>query len=80
MATLLLLMPLLSPLPYAVLAAIVVMALRSLLDFSTGLSLWRTSLPDFGLWAITLAATVLLGVEVRPPRPRLVPRCAQRAI
>jgi MFS superfamily sulfate permease-like transporter len=63
MATLLLLMPLLSPLPYAVLAAIVVMALRSLLDLSTGLSLWRSSLPDFGLWAITLAATVLLGVE-----------------
>jgi MFS superfamily sulfate permease-like transporter len=63
MATLLFLMPLLSPLPYAVLAAIVVMALRSLLDFSTGASLWRSSTPDFGLWALTLAATVLLGVE-----------------
>lgn len=75
---LLLLMPLISPLPYSVLAAIVVMALRGLLDFTSGLQLWHVSKGDFVLWLITFCTTVLLGVQVSsasPHTPRSLPAC-----
>eukprot|EP00854_Cymbomonas_tetramitiformis_P002337 gene2337-3064_t len=60
----LLLTPLFHPLPYATLAAIVMMALQSMLNFPFAWQLYRTSRGDFVLWMLTFLSTLLLGVQV----------------
>ncbi|KAG8468165.1 hypothetical protein KFE25_007217 [Diacronema lutheri] len=52
-----------APLPYGVLAAIIFVALSSLLDFALPALLWQTSRSDFWLWAIAFGGTVLFGVQ-----------------
>lgn len=51
------------PLPYAVLAAVIFMALTSLVDFTVPARLWRTSRPDAYLWLAAFCSTILLGVQ-----------------
>ena len=55
--------PLLALLPVAVLAATIVVAVLSLVDFNTPRGLWRYSKADFAAWAATTAVTLLAGVE-----------------
>jgi sulfate permease, SulP family len=62
-ATALLLTPLLSFLPKATLAAIIIVAVVSLLDFGVLLRTWRYSKKDFSAVAVTLAVTLGVGVE-----------------
>lgn len=61
--TLLFITPLFRTLPFAVLAAIIITALRALIDFGAAALLWRSSKPDFALWLIAFATTCLFGVE-----------------
>ena len=55
--------PLLASLPVAVLAATIIVAVLSLVDFKTPRDLWRYSKADFSAWAATVAVTLLAGVE-----------------
>ncbi|MGP1354826.1 MAG: SulP family inorganic anion transporter [Parasphingopyxis sp.] len=59
----LLLTPLLQALPVATLAATIIVAVLSLVDFKTPVTTWRYSKADFSAMAITIAGTLLLGVE-----------------
>ena len=60
----LLLTPFLAVLPKATLAATIVIAVLTLVDFSMLKRAWTYSKADFAAVAITLAGTLLLGVEV----------------
>jgi sulfate permease, SulP family len=60
----LLLTPFLAVLPKATLAATIVLAVLTLVDFSLLKRAWNYSKADFAAVAITLAGTLLLGVEV----------------
>jgi len=50
-------------LPKATLAAIIFVALRSLLDFSRAKLLWRVSRPEFLQWMVSFLGTVIFGVQ-----------------
>lgn len=55
--------PLLAPLPTAVLAATIIVAVLSLLDWQTPRMLWSYSRADFAAWASTVAVTLGVGIE-----------------
>ena len=55
--------PFLAPLPNAVLAATIIVAVLSLLDLKTPQMLWAYSRADFAGWAATVAMTLAVGVE-----------------
>jgi SulP family sulfate permease len=59
----LLLTPLLASLPIATLAGTIIVAVLSLVDFKTPRAIWRYSKPDFAAMAVTIAVTLLIGVE-----------------
>jgi SulP family sulfate permease len=59
----LLLTPLLYALPIATLAATIIVAVLSLVDFKTPREVWRFSKPDFAALITTIAVTLLAGVE-----------------
>ena len=61
--TLIALTPLFYYLPKAVLAAIIVVAVASLVDVKGARQLWRVDRRDFGLMTATFAATLALGIE-----------------
>lgn len=60
----LLLTPALFYLPQATLAATIIVAVLSLVDFSIFKHTWRFSKADFAAVSVTLSATLLLGVEI----------------
>ncbi|KAK3261470.1 hypothetical protein CYMTET_29620 [Cymbomonas tetramitiformis] len=62
--TLMVLTPLFAPIPYSILAAVVILALKNLLAFSEGKELWSLSRHDFWIWMITFVSTVSGGVQV----------------
>jgi sulfate permease, SulP family len=55
--------PFLASLPIATLAATIIVAVLSLVDFKTPLAIWRYSKPDFAAMATTIFVTLLAGVE-----------------
>lgn len=55
--------PLLYSLPIATLAATIIVAVLSLVDLRTPLTIWRYSRADFAAMAATIVITLLLGVE-----------------
>ncbi len=55
--------PLLYSLPIATLAATIIVAVLSLVDLRTPLTIWRYSRADFAAMAATIGVTLLLGVE-----------------
>lgn len=55
--------PLLASLPVATLAATIIVAVLSLVDFKTPQTIWRYSKPDFAALAATIGVTLLFGVE-----------------
>lgn len=50
------------PLPYATLAAIIVLALKNMVDFGEAQRLYRTSRVEFSLWLLTFLGTLFFGV------------------
>ena len=61
--TLLFLTPYFYYLPNTVLAAIIIVAVFGLINFSEGFYLWRTNKIDFGLMLITFLSTLTIGIE-----------------
>ena len=61
--TLLFLTPYLYYLPNTVLAAIIIVAVFGLINFSEGFYLWRTHKLDFCLMLITFVSTLIFGIE-----------------
>jgi SulP family sulfate permease len=61
--TLVVLTPLFRPLPNAVLASVVIVAVAGLVDVAEARRLWRVKRSDFVLLVVAFASTVLLGVE-----------------
>lgn len=55
--------PLLASLPIATLAATIIVAVLSLVDFKTPREVWRYSRADFSAMMATIAVTLLVGVE-----------------
>lgn len=55
--------PLLASLPIATLAATIIVAVLSLVDFKTPQEVWRYSKADFAAMLATIAVTLLIGVE-----------------
>ncbi len=55
--------PLLASLPIATLAATIIVAVLSLVDFKTPRAIWHYSKADFAAMATTIAVTLLIGVE-----------------
>jgi len=55
--------PLLHFLPIATLAATIIVAVLSLVEFRTPREIWRYSRPDFAAMAATILVTLLMGVE-----------------
>lgn len=55
--------PLLASLPIATLAATIIVAVLSLVDLKTPLTIWRYSKADFAAMAATIGITLLAGVE-----------------
>ena len=55
--------PLLASLPIATLAATIIVAVLSLVDFKTPQTIWRYSKMDFSAMAATIGVTLLAGVE-----------------
>tara|TARA_R110000787_G_scaffold3020_4_gene11792 strand:- start:42630 stop:44399 length:1770 start_codon:yes stop_codon:yes gene_type:complete len=55
--------PLLASLPIATLAATIIVAVLSLVDLKTPLTIWRYSKMDFAAMAATIGVTLLAGVE-----------------
>lgn len=56
--------PLLFSLPIAILAATIIVAVLGLIDLKTPAQLWRYSKTDFSAHAVTILATLLIGVEI----------------
>lgn len=61
--TLLFLMPLFYYLPKAVLAAIILLAVKGLFDYKEAIHLWETHRQDFIMMLVTFIVTLLLGIE-----------------
>jgi SulP family sulfate permease len=61
--TLVVLTPLFRPLPNAVLAAVVIVAVAGLVDVAEARRLWRIKRSDFMLLVVAFASTLFLGVE-----------------
>jgi len=61
--TLLFLTPLFYYLPKAVLAAIILLALKSLFDFKGAMYLWKTHKQDFAMMLLTFVVTLVSGIE-----------------
>lgn len=61
--TLMLLTSLFYYLPEAILASIILMAVRSLFDWKEALHLWRTHRHDFAMMMITFVLTLIVGIE-----------------
>jgi SulP family sulfate permease len=61
--TLLYLTPYFYDLPKTVLAAIIIVAVFGLINFSEGVYLWKTNKKDFGLMLITFLSTLTIGIE-----------------
>jgi sulfate permease, SulP family len=61
--TLLLLTPLFFYLPYAVLAAIILVAVAGLVDVREAVHLWKVDRRDLAMLLLTFAATLILGIE-----------------
>ncbi|XVE99466.1 hypothetical protein REPUB_Repub03eG0200600 [Reevesia pubescens] len=61
---LLFLTPLFEYIPQCALAAIVVSAVISLVDYEEAIFLWRVDKKDFLLWTITTTTTLFLGIEI----------------
>lgn len=55
--------PLLASLPIATLAATIIVAVLSLVDFKTPREVWRYSMADFSAMLATILVTLLVGVE-----------------
>lgn len=55
--------PLLASLPIATLAATIIVAVLSLVDLKTPLTIWRYSKADFAAMAATIGVTLIAGVE-----------------
>jgi sulfate permease, SulP family len=55
--------PLLASLPIATLAATIIVAVLSLVDFKTPVEVWRYSRADFAAMLATICVTLLIGVE-----------------
>ena len=62
--TLVVLTPLFRPLPHAVLASVVVMAVAGLVDVGEARRLWTVKRSDFWLLALAFAGTLAFGVEL----------------
>ena len=62
--TLLVLTPFFRPLPHAILAAVVVVAVSGLVDFREARRLWTVKRSDFWLMALAFASTLAFGVEL----------------
>jgi sulfate permease, SulP family len=62
--TLVVLTPLFRPLPHAVLASVVIMAVAGLVDVGEARRLWAVKRSDFWLLAVAFAGTLVLGVEL----------------
>ncbi len=62
--TLVLLTPLFYFLPKAILAAIVILSVRSLFEVKEAKHLWRTNKSDFAMMIITFITTLLVGIEL----------------
>lgn len=62
--TLLFLTQLFYYLPKAILAAIILLAVRNLFDYKEAVHLWKTHRQDFLMMAVTFVITLLLGIEV----------------
>lgn len=56
-------LPLLKNLPDVTLAAIIIVAVAGMMDFSIPFKLWRVNKGDFSSWLITIALTLIVGVE-----------------
>ncbi|XP_065872953.1 sulfate transporter 4.1, chloroplastic-like isoform X2 [Euphorbia lathyris] len=61
---LLFLTPLFEYIPQCSLAAIVISAVMSLVDYHEAIFLWRVDKKDFLLWTITSTTTLFLGIEI----------------
>ncbi len=61
--TLVVLTPLFRPLPHAVLASVVIMAVAGLVDVREARRLWTVKRSDFWLLALAFAGTLIFGVE-----------------
>ena len=61
--SLLFLTPVLYYLPMAVLSAIIIMAVASLIDIDDVRYLWRVKRTDLAMWIVTFIATLTLGIE-----------------
>ncbi|KAH7537295.1 hypothetical protein FEM48_Zijuj03G0077500 [Ziziphus jujuba var. spinosa] len=61
---LLFLTPLFEYIPQCALAAIVISAVMSLVDYQEAIFLWHVDKKDFLLWAITSTTTLFLGIEI----------------
>ncbi|KAF3433777.1 hypothetical protein FNV43_RR24880 [Rhamnella rubrinervis] len=61
---LLFLTPLFEYIPQCALAAIVISAVMSLVDYNGAIFLWHVDKKDFLLWAITSTTTLFLGIEI----------------
>ncbi|XVF23792.1 hypothetical protein REPUB_Repub13aG0069700 [Reevesia pubescens] len=61
---LLFLTPLFEYIPQCTLAAIVISAVISLVDYDEAIFLWRVDKKDFLLWTITTTTTLFLGIEI----------------
>src|SRR5690606_21781530 len=51
-------------LPLAILAAVILAAMVTLIDFTEPLTLWRKDPSDFAMWLATFIATLALGIEI----------------
>lgn len=51
-------------LPLAILAAVILAAISSLIDVSAPKTLWRKDSADFAMWLATFVATLVLGIEI----------------
>lgn len=51
-------------LPLAILAAIILVAIFSLIDVTEPLALWKKDRSDFAMWLATFGATLMLGIEI----------------
>ncbi|XP_038992099.1 probable sulfate transporter 4.2 [Hibiscus syriacus] len=56
--------PLFEYIPQCALAAIVISAVISLVDYEEAIFLWRVDKKDFLLWTITATTTLFLGIEI----------------
>ncbi|KAG8480438.1 hypothetical protein CXB51_025062 [Gossypium anomalum] len=61
---LLFLTPLFEYIPQCALAAIVISAVITLVDYEEAIFLWRVDKKDFFLWTITTTTTLFLGIEI----------------